>query len=192
MANVPSREISQQSHKMWKDLPEFLHWKPGMETLIASDYDAGLLMSLHLDYLYNDFLLYRILAKRTEARSETLIAVSRDILSTLLVFISNGSRSVRAGCDVGWNVRPLPLKPQNPHTPHLNPRYSHLRIIRYPTTASPPPASSPSNSSASRNPSLNLFPPHQPPPYLAPAAPSPFPAPKSSKTSASSPPTSKP
>lgn len=145
MVDVSSREISQQSHKMWADLPEFLHWKPGMEAMAPAEYDDGLLMSLHLDYLYNDFLLYRILAKRTETRSEALIAISRDILSTLLVFVQSGSRSVRASCDIGWNVRrlisPKPLSQSSYHThvyaqPGVLLRTPHRRRPRHRT---PPP-----------------------------------------------------
>jgi chromatin structure-remodeling complex subunit RSC3/30 len=86
-------------------LPAFLRYKPEMEDTLEADQSTALLLSIHLDFLYNDFLLQRILVKRTETRSEALIAISREILNIVLVFVSKSNRSMRANCDLGWNVR---------------------------------------------------------------------------------------
>ncbi|PYH92809.1 hypothetical protein BO71DRAFT_442182 [Aspergillus ellipticus CBS 707.79] len=86
-------DILQHSHQVWASIPSFLHWKVDMEVhqnLIA---DESSLLYLHLDYIYNDFLLYRILSKRMNTWCEELVQVSHEILGGILLLIESKLRT---------------------------------------------------------------------------------------------------
>ncbi|PWY88237.1 C6 transcription factor [Aspergillus heteromorphus CBS 117.55] len=95
------QEVSQQSHKTWNDLPGFLRWRPG-----ASDSNGhtNVLVPLYLNFLYNDFLLYRVLVRRSQSGAEGLISVSQNILSTILELIGKEIGSRTGTYNVGWNA----------------------------------------------------------------------------------------
>ncbi|KAF7184142.1 hypothetical protein CNMCM7691_004701 [Aspergillus felis] len=79
----------------------FLRWRPGSANL---DNSGSLLIPLYLDFLYNDFLLYRLLVRRSQNESDSLINVSHNILGTVLELIG---REVASGCgtyNIGWNT----------------------------------------------------------------------------------------
>lgn len=100
-ANVHSREVSQQSHKTWNDLPGFLRWRPSD----PDTNDSSVLVPLYLNFLYNDFLLYRVLVRRAQSGSEGLVSVSQNILSTILELIGKEIGSRTGTYNVGYNVR---------------------------------------------------------------------------------------
>ncbi|PYH47009.1 putative C6 transcription factor [Aspergillus saccharolyticus JOP 1030-1] len=95
------QEVSQQSHKTWNELPSFLRWRPGSPDPNGS---SSVLLPLYLNFLYNDFLLYRVLVKRTQSGAEGLISVSQNILSTILELIGKEIGSRAGTYNVGWNA----------------------------------------------------------------------------------------
>ncbi|KAJ5167565.1 Transcription factor [Penicillium canariense] len=96
--------LSEENRRMRLDLPEFLHWNPTRGTINAPAVEDGLLFSLHLDFLYDDLLLYRILQKRTQAQPSGIITTSREILSTLLTMVGKSTLSGYPLLDLGWNM----------------------------------------------------------------------------------------
>lgn len=60
---------------------------------------------MNLEFLYNDFLLYRILVKRAQTGYESLIGISHEILKTTLELIGKEIGSGTGTYSVGWNVR---------------------------------------------------------------------------------------
>jgi chromatin structure-remodeling complex subunit RSC3/30 len=67
--------------------------------------EQNLLFETHMVFLYNDFLLYRTLAQRTQTRPEAILNISREILQALIMMISKKIRSGQPIRDTGWNVR---------------------------------------------------------------------------------------
>ena len=57
-----------------------------------------------MEFLYNDFLLYRTLGKRTQTQPEEVIGIAREILKTLVTMVSEKARSRQPIKDVGLNV----------------------------------------------------------------------------------------
>uniref|UniRef100_A0A093X9Y8 Putative transcriptional regulatory protein n=1 Tax=Talaromyces marneffei PM1 TaxID=1077442 RepID=A0A093X9Y8_TALMA len=75
------KEICLESSQIRVHLPSYLQWSP--QTKIPS------VISLHLEFLYQDFLMYRSLVNQTSKGSGMLVSTSLDILSILLDWISN-------------------------------------------------------------------------------------------------------
>ncbi|GJP97403.1 transcriptional regulator family: Fungal Specific TF [Aspergillus niger] len=94
------QEVSQQSHKTWNDLPGFLRWRPSD----PDTNDSSVLVPLYLNFLYNDFLLYRVLVRRAQSGSEGLVSVSQNILSTILELIGKEIGSRTGTYNVGYNA----------------------------------------------------------------------------------------
>ncbi|TQB74292.1 hypothetical protein MPDQ_005015 [Monascus purpureus] len=94
-------EISQNSRRTWDELPGFLHWRPGVESSILH---SSVLIPMNLEFLYNDFLLYRILVKRAQTGYESLIGISHEILKTTLELIGKEIGSGTGTYSVGWNA----------------------------------------------------------------------------------------
>jgi hypothetical protein len=53
--------------------------------------------------------MYRIFVKHIETRSEALIVISREILNDVLDLVSKCTASIRAACDVAWNICSLAI-----------------------------------------------------------------------------------
>ncbi|PTU18014.1 hypothetical protein P175DRAFT_0345512 [Aspergillus ochraceoroseus IBT 24754] len=87
-ANFEERvnEICRESNERRLKLPPFLQWTPQTE--------APYVASLQLEFLYQEFLLWQSLVKRTGNRYEALIGTSREIMGLLLDRIS---RDIRIG-----------------------------------------------------------------------------------------------
>lgn len=83
---------------MHRELPQFLHWSPGQNRSPLPQ-DDNILFSLHLD-----FLLYRILGRRTQVQSDELAKASREILSPLLQMVAKKNRARNPPVDFGWIV----------------------------------------------------------------------------------------
>ena len=103
MADV-LRELSRESRQLRQELPEFLQWKPGIEGLLASRVEYDLLFEVHMEFLYNDFLLYRTLGKRTQTQPDSIIGIARQILKSLVIMISDKTRSRQPIKGVGLSV----------------------------------------------------------------------------------------
>lgn len=100
----PTRELSQELHQLYDDLPAFLHWSSEGGDSTSSYVDDHLLFNLNLEFLYNDFLLYRLLAKRTKTQPDRIITTSLEILNALLSMVAKVHRYPIIGWDVAWNV----------------------------------------------------------------------------------------
>lgn len=98
-----NRNMTQEAQQMRLELPQFLHWVPDNERS-AQPHDDNMLFSLHIDFLYSEFLLYRILDRRTQGQSDGLINTSQEILNALRQMVGKKNRSRRAVLDIGWIV----------------------------------------------------------------------------------------
>ena len=78
-------------------LPPFLHWSPNNAHPSAA--------SLHLEFLYQDFLLYQTVAKRTGEIPDSLIETSQQILALLLDMVSKQVRTGRVNHLTIFDVR---------------------------------------------------------------------------------------
>ncbi|RLL93210.1 hypothetical protein CFD26_101034 [Aspergillus turcosus] len=96
-----AKQVSENSRRTWDELPSFLRWGPGSAN---SDDSGNLLIPLYLDFLYNDFLLYRLLVRRSQNESEALINVSQNILGTVLELIGRGIASGTGTYNIGWSA----------------------------------------------------------------------------------------
>ncbi|KAJ5591965.1 uncharacterized protein N7459_002334 [Penicillium hispanicum] len=96
-------ELSEELHQTYEQLPAFLHWQPKGGSKRPS-MDEPLLFDLHLEFLYNDFLLYRLLAKRTHTHPEGIISISLEILNAFLSIVARVHREPILGWDIAWNL----------------------------------------------------------------------------------------
>lgn len=98
------RDISTLSTKTRLSLPSSLY-----RVSTPSDFDrwpetAKVCLFLHMDSLYNEFILQRILVQRTSASTEKLIAVAHELLDNLLLLIANRAVGGGDGNSVVWIV----------------------------------------------------------------------------------------
>ncbi|GAQ11866.1 hypothetical protein ALT_9187 [Aspergillus lentulus] len=96
-----AKQVFENSRRTWEELPSFLRWRPGS---VNSEDSGSLLIPLYLDFLYSDFLLYRLLVRRSQNESDALINISQSILGTVLQLIG---REIAAGTgtyNIGWNA----------------------------------------------------------------------------------------
>ncbi|KAJ5648871.1 uncharacterized protein N7484_002594 [Penicillium longicatenatum] len=103
--NLPAKieELLQQSRQAWLGLPSFLH-RPQDSASYDLDFKQTVFLQLHLDYLYDQFLLYRILSKRQNTWSPDLVKVSHEILSEVLLLIESRVRSMRLTPELSWVI----------------------------------------------------------------------------------------
>ncbi|RAK84846.1 efflux pump antibiotic resistance protein [Aspergillus costaricaensis CBS 115574] len=81
-----------------------------------SDFDrcpetAKVCLLVHMDSLYNEFILQRILVQRTGASTEKLIAVAHELLDNLLLLVANRAVGGGDGNSVVWIISSLGLPP---------------------------------------------------------------------------------
>ena len=88
----------------------------------------------YLAYLYNDFLIQRLLVQQDPEAQTTLLDVSSTILSTVLSFGIQREHVIDIQRDFIWTVSPLL---------HLLVPLNRLTIPRFSYTAFPAPVSSP-------------------------------------------------
>ncbi|KAJ5779910.1 hypothetical protein N7457_005070, partial [Penicillium paradoxum] len=100
------QDLSHECRQLRQALPEFLHWTrdDGSATFSRSRVEDDILFDIYIGFLYNDFLLYRTLGKRTQAQPEAIIGVSREILNALVIMIARKTRSGHPIKDLGFNV----------------------------------------------------------------------------------------
>ncbi|GFF99318.1 C6 transcription factor, putative [Aspergillus udagawae] len=96
-----AKQVSDNSSRTWEELPSFLSWRPGSANL---DDSGALLIPLYLDFLYNDFLLYRLLVSHSHNESDALVNVSQNILGTVLQLIGRVIASGTGTYNIGWNA----------------------------------------------------------------------------------------
>jgi chromatin structure-remodeling complex subunit RSC3/30 len=92
-----------------QELPDFLHWRPEGGQAAVSRVEELLLFEIHVDFLYNDFLLYRTLGQRTQTQPQEIIGISREILKALIMMVSKRARYGESITNTGWAVRIMNL-----------------------------------------------------------------------------------
>ncbi|KAM5446036.1 hypothetical protein McanCB49686_008108, partial [Microsporum canis] len=78
-------EIRHESNQMRLSLPPFLQWSPANKNPLAT--------SLHLEFLYQNFLLYQTLTKRTGSISNSLTDTAHQILTLVLDTVSKQTQT---------------------------------------------------------------------------------------------------
>ncbi|PYH92459.1 putative chromatin structure remodeling complex protein RSC3 [Aspergillus ellipticus CBS 707.79] len=90
-------ELCHKNRQMREQLPPFLQLKPIESNLDHStvSLDDITVQLIHIDFLYNEFLLYHLLTKRTGMGSDQLINIAYEVLSTTLDRIAEISKPNR-------------------------------------------------------------------------------------------------
>lgn len=98
-------EVVAENKKVEDSLPDSLQFKPDAAGDMT-DFSFAIQANIHLEFLHNDFLIYRLLEKNTGAVPYELIQTTRKILSTLLAMVSSQLRRPNASQHMlAWNVR---------------------------------------------------------------------------------------
>ncbi|KGO40681.1 Transcription factor, fungi [Penicillium expansum] len=97
-------ELSRESRELRKAMPDFLRWKPDIDMAAVPRVEYDLLFEVHIEFLYNEFLLYRTLGKRTQTQPEAIIDIAREILKALVTMISEKTRSGQPIKSMGFSV----------------------------------------------------------------------------------------
>ncbi|KAJ5195465.1 uncharacterized protein N7498_008903 [Penicillium cinerascens] len=90
------------SQQVRRDLPSYLQWDDSTETALRMK--NTLPIYIHLELLYSNFLLQRILVKRSSTESETLVSLAHQILKGMLTQIAIGQRRGNFCSDLGWTI----------------------------------------------------------------------------------------
>ncbi len=87
-------------------MPAFLRFTPDiLYGDVPSEHIYELRANAHLEFLHNDFLIYRLLEKRTGSISDELVCSAREALSLMLAMLSRQLRRKSSGTHVNaWNV----------------------------------------------------------------------------------------
>ncbi|OQE37393.1 hypothetical protein PENCOP_c010G04903 [Penicillium coprophilum] len=99
------KNISQRCHLAWDSLPNWLRYSP--QCWDQNLHIAVRLMMIisYLAYLYNDFLIQRLIAGKSNPRGNTaLLSVSAEILSTVLTLGTQREQMVDLRPDFAWTV----------------------------------------------------------------------------------------
>lgn len=98
------RELVRESRRLRNELPEFLQWKPDGDASGISRIEDAFLFELYLEFLHNEFLLYRTLGQRTQTKPLEIIETSREIIKTLILMVSKMLRWGQVLSGTGWVV----------------------------------------------------------------------------------------
>ncbi|EED22275.1 chromatin structure remodeling complex protein RSC3, putative [Talaromyces stipitatus ATCC 10500] len=94
-------KMIKDSREMQQALPLFLRWTPSESESNFANESRSL---THLEFTYQEFLLYRIVLKRLEIKLQGLIDTSCEIISTLLNLTTLRTRSAKSMQDVSWDL----------------------------------------------------------------------------------------
>ncbi|KAJ5306407.1 hypothetical protein N7508_005422 [Penicillium antarcticum] len=98
-------DISQRCHLAWEALPIHLRYTPQCWDNNLPVAVCLMLIISYLAYLYNDFLIQRLIAGKRNPRGNTaLLSVSADILSTVLILGTQREQMVDLRPDFTWTV----------------------------------------------------------------------------------------
>lgn len=114
---ISYRNISQRCHLAWDSLPNWLRYSP--QCWDQNLHVAVCLMMIisYLAYLYNDFLIQRLIAGKNNPRGNTaLLSVSADILSTVLTLGMQREQMVDLRPDFAWTVCTIKNKHDSTHS----------------------------------------------------------------------------
>ncbi|KAE8143368.1 hypothetical protein BDV38DRAFT_277393 [Aspergillus pseudotamarii] len=96
------RDISARCHQTWDSLPKQLHYSPDSRDENISNTICMMLIVSYLAYLYNDFLIQRLLVQQDPDAYSALLDVSSTILSTVLDFCAMREDMVDLRPDFIW------------------------------------------------------------------------------------------
>ncbi|KAJ5766641.1 uncharacterized protein N7511_004257 [Penicillium nucicola] len=120
-------DISQRCHLAWESLPIHLRYTPQCWNNSVPVAVCLMLIISYLAYLYNDFLIQRLIAGKNNPRGNTaLLSVSADILSTVLILGTQREQMVDIRPDFTWTV-PFPQLIQTRVLTH----YLYLQVLLY-------------------------------------------------------------
>lgn len=92
-------------HQTWDSMPKQLHYSPDSRDENMSNTVCMMLIVSYLAYLYNDFLIQRLLVQQDPEAYSALLNVSSTILSTVLDFCAMREDMVDLRPDFMWTVR---------------------------------------------------------------------------------------
>ncbi|KAF7595560.1 hypothetical protein BBP40_005595 [Aspergillus hancockii] len=90
------QKLGEESRLMRQNLPSFLSWDP--------EKGDSILSSMHLEFLYQDLLLFKTLFKRTGMGDESLIKTSFEIITVLLDMVSRQGYSGKGASCLIWDL----------------------------------------------------------------------------------------
>ncbi|KAJ5659174.1 chromatin structure remodeling complex protein RSC3 [Penicillium longicatenatum] len=94
--------VSSLSQQVRDDLPSYLQWDGSTESTLRLR--STIPVYIHLDLLHSNFLLQRILVKRSLTESETLVSLAHQILQAMLALIAVGHRCGNSFSELGWTI----------------------------------------------------------------------------------------
>ncbi|KAH8697480.1 putative chromatin structure remodeling complex protein RSC3 [Talaromyces proteolyticus] len=97
-----AEEISHLFSQVRSELPSFLRWDERTESALRLTNTFPIY--IHLDLLYSNFLLQRILVKHSLTGPETLISLAHQILTATLTQIAIGQRCSNPFSELGWLI----------------------------------------------------------------------------------------
>lgn len=98
-------EVVVENKEAEDSLPASVQFKPDAAGDMT-DLSFALQANIRLEFLHNDFLIYRLLEKQTGTVPDELIYTTRKILSTLLAIVSSQLRRQNSSQHMlAWNVR---------------------------------------------------------------------------------------
>ncbi|OJJ46840.1 hypothetical protein ASPZODRAFT_131731 [Penicilliopsis zonata CBS 506.65] len=97
-----AHEISTLTQKVRSEIPVHLQWNEGTDAALRLT--STIPVYIHLDLLYSQFLLQRVLVKRLETGSENLVNLAHEMLKAILVLIAVSQRCGNPLCDLGWSI----------------------------------------------------------------------------------------
>ena len=100
-ANLHCRSLKERLRQSEKSLPLKLRDRPDRWVLERTVAENFFLLSKHLDFVYNDFLIERTLVKQLRVSPTELVTVSTSLLSSMLILTGNRHRQ-------GWYANDLP------------------------------------------------------------------------------------
>lgn len=102
---ISSRALSRELHQQYDNLPDFLRWNSIGRYMTKDAPDDRLQIDIRLEFIYNDFLLYRNLFKKTKLSPDRIISVSLEIMSAMLSLVARTLETQMSKQMISWNVR---------------------------------------------------------------------------------------
>ncbi|OGM48494.1 fungal specific transcription factor [Aspergillus bombycis] len=96
------RDISVRCNQTWNSMPNQLHYSSDSRDKNMSNTTRMMLIVSYLAYLYNDFLIQRLLVQQNQEAYSALLDVSSTILSTVLDFCAMREDMVDLRPDFMW------------------------------------------------------------------------------------------
>ncbi|KAE8378400.1 hypothetical protein BDV26DRAFT_304293 [Aspergillus bertholletiae] len=132
------RDISVRCHQTWDSMPNQLRYSPDFRDGNIPNTSCMMLIVSYLAYLYNDFLIQRLLVQQDPEAYSALLDVSSTILSTVLDFCAMREDMVDLRPDYIWTKqartgRPIPYSgSRSVLIRHLSVFISHLEAMSRP------------------------------------------------------------